>query len=121
MWPARNVERFWSDKIAATVMLDGKRDVGFDENVGERLLLVTGEPEQTAVNVRKLFVRKFPEKIEERTPSLAVLHDAILGVLLLGIFRCRLDDELAEPALDDKSGEIEIVPLLFAESDGILD
>ena len=95
--------------------------VRFDQNVGQRLILVSGESEQTAVNMGKLAVRELSEQLTEHPPGLAALHDAIFCVFLLGIFGSRLNDELAEPPLDDKGGEIKIIPLLFAESDGIVD
>src|SRR5258706_312121 len=60
-WLERESSGLRSDIIAAAIMFDPERDTGLAENAGERIILAIREPEQTAVNVRKLIVGSLSE------------------------------------------------------------
>ena len=51
----------------------------------------------------------------------AGLEQAVFGILFPGVFGGGVDDEVAEPALGGKSGEVETIFLLLAERGGVGD
>src|SRR5947207_14523286 len=102
-------------------MLNREWDKRLPKDSGQRVILKLSKAEQARKDVRKLLVAGVAEKLQERAPGLISLHKAIFSVFFLGIFGDRFLDEPAEPALDDEGGEVEIIMLLLAESNGVLD
>src|SRR5262249_36657283 len=99
-------------------MLDGEGNEGAAKE-GCKWVCVLGEAEQTGENVAELLRAGRMEQPEETAPSLAGLERPLPGVLVLRILGRGADQEPAQPSLEHKSRQVEIVLPLIAQGEGV--
>ena len=78
-------------------------------------IVIFGKPEKALQIHDEIPCPWHGQKIQENPPGVPRLHRPIFGVLLLGIFRRRFQNDIAKPSLNQEGINIEIILLLLAE------
>ena len=109
-----------AEAIARTVTFDAEGDEGPAQGIAGRIV-AGAEAQHAGEQVTVAFARGAGEQLEEAPPGVAVLDGAVLGIFLFGVFGRGLENEAAEPALQEEGGKVEGVFLLFREGGSVFE